>query len=72
MKDILGQVPVLITPANKKAIDAILHEIVGVPYKDCSPAWKAIKTHIKGSESARAEFVAQLREKVAELGDGSI
>ena len=67
MKDILAQVPVVITPANKKAIDAILHDLVGVPYKDCSPAWKAIKAHIKGSEAARAEFVARLREKVAEL-----
>ena len=65
MKDVLAEVPVEIGPDNKKAIDAILHEIVGVPYKDCSPAWKAIKTHIKGSEEARSAFVERLREKLA-------
>ncbi|MEJ2638444.1 MAG: hypothetical protein P8010_02615 [Desulfosarcinaceae bacterium] len=71
MKEILAQVPVEITPANKKAIDAILHDIVGVPYKACPSAWKAIKTHIKGSETARADFVARLRNRVAELGAAS-
>lgn len=66
MKDVLAEVPVEIGPANKKEIDAILHGIVGVPYKDCSPAWKAIKTHIKGSAEARAAFVEKLREKLAD------
>ena len=65
MKDVLAEVPVEISPDNKKEIDAILHEIVGVPYKDCSPAWKAIKTRIKGPKEVRAAFVERLREKMA-------
>jgi hypothetical protein len=61
MKDVLDEVGVEITPENKKEIDAILHGIVGVDYKNCSPAWKAIKEMVKGDEAARDEFVVKLR-----------
>ena len=42
MKDVLDEVGVEITPDNKKEIDAILHRIVDVEYKNCSTAWKKI------------------------------
>jgi len=62
MKDILEEVNVEITPQNKKEIDEILHGVVGVDYKNCSPAWKKIKLMIKGDETSRDEFVTKLKE----------
>jgi len=64
MKDVLDEVGVTITPASKKEIDRILHEIVGVPYKDCSSAWKRIKEMVKGSPADREQFVGKLRNAV--------
>ena len=40
LKDILSEAGVEITPSNKQQIDAIIHDIVGVPYKDCPAIWK--------------------------------
>ena len=65
MKDVLDEVGVEITPENKKQIDEILHGIVGVDYKNCSPAWKAIKEMVKGDERQREAFVEKLRKAVS-------
>lgn len=64
MKDILEEVNVGITPQNKKEIDEILHGVVGVDYKNCSPAWKKIKLMIKGDDASRDEFAANLKEEL--------
>jgi hypothetical protein len=64
MKDVLEEVGVEITPENKKEIDAILHGIVGVDYKNCSPAWKKIKEMVKGDPAERERFVVKLRSAV--------
>ena len=61
MKDVLDEVGVEITPANKKEIDAILHGIVDVEYKNCSPAWKKIKEMVKGDPADRERFVEKLK-----------
>ena len=61
MKDVLEEVGVEITPANKKEIDEILHGIVDVQYKNCSPAWKKIKEMIKGDPAERELFVKKLK-----------
>ena len=61
MKDVLDEVGVEITPANKKEIDRILHGIAGVDYKNCSPAWKEIKGMVKGDPADRALFVRKLK-----------
>jgi hypothetical protein len=64
MKDVLDEVGVEITPDNKKEIDAILHGIVGVEYKNCSSAWKRIKEMVKGSPADREQFVEKLKTAV--------
>ena len=61
MKDVLEEVGVEITPDNKKEIDRILHGIVDVPYKNCSPAWKRIKEMVKGSPADRDRFIEKLK-----------
>ena len=64
LKDVMEEVGIEITPANKKEIDRILHGIVGVPYKDCPAAWKKIKEMVKGDPSQRERFIERLRSSV--------
>jgi len=42
---------------NRKRVDMIIHEMVGVKYKDCSQTWAAIKELLKDEEA----FVERLR-----------
>ena len=62
MKDVLEEVGVVVTQENKKEIDRILHVVVGVEYKNCSPAWKAVKERIRLDEKARDGFLKELGE----------
>lgn len=66
MKDILEEVGVVITPQNKKEIDRIIHELVEVEYKNCSPTWKEIKALIREDEESRGTFILRLKEKLKE------
>ena len=50
-----------ITDANKREIDKVIHEIVGVKYKDCSATWKEVKKRIAENEES---FVSELKERV--------
>jgi len=43
MKDVFEEAGVEVTKDNKRAIDAAVHKAVGVPYKDCPSAWRAVK-----------------------------
>jgi hypothetical protein len=65
MKDVLDEVGVTITPDNKKEIDRILHGIVDVEYKNCSPAWKKIKEMVRGEEAERDRFVKKLKAAIS-------
>ena len=67
MKDILEEVGVEVTKENKKEIDRIIHGIVDVEYKNCSPAWKAVKEHIKGDDKARTQFVKRVKKELKGL-----
>ena len=44
---------------NRKEIDKIIHEIVGVNYPNCPAAWKQVKTRVSEDE---AGFVSELKE----------
>jgi hypothetical protein len=61
MKAVLDELGIDVTPQNKKEIDRILHGLADVEYKNCSPAWRAIKAQIKGDEATRAAFVERLK-----------
>jgi hypothetical protein len=67
MKDVLEEAGIEVTGENKKEVDRIIHEIVAVEYKNCSPTWKAVKAHIKGDEKARKEFVNKLKKGLAQI-----
>lgn len=68
IKDVMEEVGVEITPANKKEVDRVLHGIAGVPYKDCSSAWKQIREMVKGDPGKREEFVMRLRSALRDPG----
>ena len=67
MKDILEEAGIEITKDNKKDIDRIIHGLVDVTYKDCSPTWKKVKEHIKTDEAARNQFVENLKKEIKAL-----
>jgi hypothetical protein len=67
MKDALDEAGVEITKENKKDIDKIIHGLVDVAYKNCSPAWKAVKEHIKGDDKARSGFIKTLKKQLKTL-----
>ena len=64
MKDVLEELGIEVTPQNKKDIDADIHKAVGVEYKNCSPAWRAVKERIRSDEKARASFVKVLKNNL--------
>jgi hypothetical protein len=51
-----------VTEANKREIDRVIHEIVGVRYEDCPSTWKELKKRVAQDEES---FVLQLREKLS-------
>ncbi len=65
MKDVLDEAGIEVDKENKKDIDRIIHEIVGVEYKNCSPTWKEVKARIKADEAACRRFVADLKRRLA-------
>ena len=64
MKDVLEEAGIEITKDNKKDIDRIIHGLVDVKYKNCSPTWKAVKEHIKKDDEARNRFIKRLKAEI--------
>ena len=62
MKDVLEEIGIDVTNENKKKIDRVIHDLVEVEYKNCSPAWKAVKEQIKNDEKARNRFIKKLKK----------
>ncbi len=67
MKDVLEEAGIEVTKENKKDVDRIIHSLVNVAYKDCSPTWKEVKAHIKADESARRRFIENLKKEIKAL-----
>ena len=64
MKDVLDEAGIEVTKENKKEIDRIIHGLVDVTYKNCSPTWKAVKDHIKKDDKARSRFIQKLKNEL--------
>jgi len=67
IKDALVQAGLEVTPQNRKVIDQALHEVVGVPYKDCPAAWKAIKEKYLASDAGRGLLSKALKAESRSL-----
>jgi len=64
LQEIFEQANIQVTRENRKEIDRVLHEIVGVGYKDCPSAWRGLKNRLK-DERSKLELVAELKARVA-------
>ncbi len=62
MKEVLDEAGITVTPANKKDVDRALHQIAGVPYKECPAAWKKLKADLAAGSGKRHELVLKLRK----------
>ncbi len=67
MKDVLEEAGIEISKENKKDVDRIIHGLVDVEYKNCSPTWKGVKEHIKGDEKARNRFIENIKNELKSL-----
>jgi len=59
LKEIFKKAEIEVTNENKREIDKIIHELVGVEYKNCPAAWREIKTRIAQDEGG---FVLKLKD----------
>ncbi|MFX1483363.1 MAG: hypothetical protein ACFFCP_09260 [Promethearchaeota archaeon] len=64
LKQTFAELGIDVTPDNKKDIDKAIHGLVGVEYKNCSAAWKAIKKRI---EEDRSGFMTALDGAIGKL-----
>ena len=64
MQDVLVEAGIKVTKENKKDLDRIIHKIVGVEYKNCSPAWKAVKEEIKNDEKKKRSFIKKVKSEL--------
>ena len=67
MKDVLEEAGIEISPENKKQVDALIHQLVNVQYKDCSPTWQKVKEEIKTDPAKRTQFINNLKKELARL-----
>ena len=61
VKDILETAGIEATTANKKEIDRVFHQIVGVDYKNCPATWKRLKQEWIADKQKRAELIQKLQ-----------
>ena len=59
LEPILKKSGIDVTSENRQEIDRIIHNIVGVNYKNCPAAWKQVKSRILEDE---AGFVSMVKE----------
>jgi hypothetical protein len=59
LQQIFEKVGIEVTSENKREIDRIIHDIVGVNYKKCPAAWKEVKKRMAEDEEG---FISELKE----------
>ena len=64
IKDILDAAGIEVTSTNKKQIDHVIHQAVGVTYKDCPATWKRLKKQIISDERKRQELTKKLQDAI--------
>lgn len=60
LQEVFQKAGIEVTNVNKREIDKVIHEIVGVNYKDCPGTWKEVRKRIAEYERS---FVSELKEK---------
>lgn len=65
IRDILMEAGIEITQANKKQVDAVVHDFVKVNYKDCPAAWRRLKSEILLDANRRLQLVDHIRASIS-------
>lgn len=58
---ILDEAGITVTTDNKKEVDRLVHEYLGVEYKHCPDAWKEFKIRVRDDEAERRRFIAHMK-----------
>ncbi|MCW4054862.1 MAG: hypothetical protein NWE84_08120 [Candidatus Bathyarchaeota archaeon] len=58
LTQVFQQADIKVTTENRQEIDRIIHNIVGVNYKNCPATWRQVKSLISEDE---ASFVLKLK-----------
>lgn len=61
LDELFREAGVEVNKDNKRAVDAAIHRIVSVPYKDCLKTWRAVKEWL-ADEKLRHKLVKELKE----------
>jgi hypothetical protein len=61
---ILAKVGIKVTPENRKQVDEAVHRVVGVEYKHCPDAWKAVKAMIAKDD---LRFAGRVKEELDQM-----
>ena len=61
IKKIFLEAGVEVTDGNKREIDRVIHNIIGVDYKNCSDTWREVRKRIAEDEEG---FISKLRAAV--------
>jgi len=59
LQQIFKKAGIEVTSENKQKVDKIIHNIVGVEYKNCPAVWREVKKIIAKDEEA---FISKLKE----------
>jgi hypothetical protein len=60
LTDIFPEAGIEITHTNKKEIDRLIHQFVGVEYKDCPATWRHLKQIFLTNETRRRELTSKI------------
>ena len=60
LQGIFERAGIEVSDTNKREVDKLIHDIVGIKYKDCPATWKELKNRIAEDEDS---LVLELREK---------
>lgn len=61
LKEFFAEAGITITKENKRDVDRVIHDIVGVEYKNCSTTWKIVKKRIVDDKDG---FVSEIKQKI--------
>ena len=64
LKAVLDEAGMEVTPANKRRIDEVIHQVMDVTYKDCPTTWRKLKQDILGDEQKRRAFIEELEKAI--------
>ena len=58
LEALLKKAGITVTAQNRQQVDRVIHELVGVDYKDCPATWRQVKERLADDEEG---FVLQLK-----------